>query len=661
MATIQEKIVGLYIAFFNRTGDYAGLNYWQEQALNLGEGQAISILAANFALHPKFKSLYDSLSNKEFVEAIYKNVLGKDGDKEGIDYWVSQLSNGMSRSDMVANFVSSSLDFNPNDSRFSNLSQEDIDTALSRQDFLKNKIIIALDYINTFKEQTNLNQNTDPYNPDSLNSDPAYRASIKVIENITDDKASVEVAKQALEFLKEKNEAIAIINAAEHFTPEDILKVSQQLDIDALHYTNYGLEKFELSNSLIVKALDSNEHWNKDIITYSFNKDIPNSYYDFNGERHSLIDNWQELNSKEKSAVNSVIENLNSFLGTKLQYVNDNGDIRFNKVDMTDSAGFAFYPDDNPDYGGDVFLNNKFSTNQDDYGLNPGEFGIQVISHELGHALGLKHPFEGEYTLPLYEDDRNHSIMSYTDEHNWVPVFTRYGNNIHEDTKLIYSQDYSLYDIAALQTIYGLNDNYNIEDNTYTQQYSDYKIQTIWDAGGIDTLDFSNTIGINTIDLRGGTINSVDEYSLNQLVKYYQDSVNGFDSSWVREIVEEFYNNGELYTGKDNFSIAYGTVIENLKTGRGSDIVTDNSVDNKIYTNGGNDSIYIGNGGFDYIDGGSGEDTVYIDLTKEKFNITQVSSNDYILTAENFGAELVGIENIHLSDSVLYNIQDLIS
>ncbi len=42
------------------------------------------------------------------------------------------------------------------------------------------------------------------------------------------------------------------------------------------------------------------------------------------------------------------------------------------------------------------------------------------------------------------------------------------------------------------------------------------------------------------------------------------------------------YQNGLLYTGKDNFGIAQGVIIENLITGSGNDIVTDNLVDNRI-------------------------------------------------------------------------------
>ena len=92
MATIQQKIAWLYIAFFNRAADKEGLDYWESRASLLGEIVAIKELASGFALHPKFTDLYSGLSNQEFVDTIYKNTLGKAGDSEGIAYWTNQLN-----------------------------------------------------------------------------------------------------------------------------------------------------------------------------------------------------------------------------------------------------------------------------------------------------------------------------------------------------------------------------------------------------------------------------------------------------------------------------------------------------------------------------------------------------------------------------------------
>jgi hypothetical protein len=65
-----------------------------------------------------------------------------------------------------------------------------------------------------------------------------------------------------------------------------------------------------------------------------------------------------------------------------------------------------------------------------------GGSGFEVLLHELGHALGLKHPFEGDVQLPDATDTTSFTVMSYT--HVGGPY-----------------QDFNPYDIAALMFLYG--------------------------------------------------------------------------------------------------------------------------------------------------------------------------------------------------------------
>ena len=43
-----------------------------------------------------------------------------------------------------------------------------------------------------------------------------------------------------------------------------------------------------------------------------------------------------------------------------------------------------------------------------------GTSGYETLLHEIGHALGLGHPFEGRFPLPVAEDNSNNTVMSYT-------------------------------------------------------------------------------------------------------------------------------------------------------------------------------------------------------------------------------------------------------
>ena len=656
MATIKEKIAGLYIAFFDRAGDQEGLDYWVAEANRLGEKEALSQLAAGFASHPKFSALYDHLSNQEFVAAIYINVLGKAGDSEGIAYWTEQLNSGMSRSDMVADFISISLDFNPNDPQYSTLSQEEITTALARQALLQNKVNLSLEFIETLQEKTNLLPTTNPYDPASLDNDPAYKASVKILEDINESSDTLENAQEALALIADKEDAINLINSVPTFSPEAITEAIEQNSMNNLHNVNSGLgESIGVAQEIL--ALDSGIHWESKVVTYSFNKTIPESYQ----ADPTLTNNWHELTEQMQTSVIDIMDTLNTLLDIDLQMVSDGGDIRFNLVDTNqESAGFAFYPSKEYDIGGDIFLSNEFVTDPELLPLTPGKEGYATILHELGHALGLKHPFEEPNTLPSSLDDTNHTLMSYKTAYSINPQFTLDGDTIYLEYTYLYPENYGLYDLETLQSIYGRNTATNLEDNSYSLQFSDQKIVTIWDAGGEDTIDLSNTKGRTTIDLRGGTLNSVDEYSFEEIVNYYQERINRAEfNDWIEMQLGDLYNSDQLYTGANNFAIPKGVIIENIITGSGNDTIIDNSVDNSIVTNGGDDNIYIGNGGFDYIDGGEGVDTLYLDLEREQFTLSEVRDSNYLLIANSFGAQLVGIENLHLQDDVSYPLEDI--
>ena len=214
--SLETKITGLYVAFFNRAADQEGLSYWTNKGKTVqmrGENASnvLKELSAGFATHPTFISTYAHLGNKAFVEAIYKNSLGRDGDGEGIVYWTGKIDHGMSRSDMVATFVELSLVTELSKENYPNLTDEELAVAQIRQDLISNKAEVAQVFTTQLDTLSNVSDNQNP------EGDPAYQASIKILSGVTYEERTKICA---LGFLKEfannnDTEGIENINSME--------------------------------------------------------------------------------------------------------------------------------------------------------------------------------------------------------------------------------------------------------------------------------------------------------------------------------------------------------------------------------------------------------------------------------------------------------------
>jgi hypothetical protein len=79
----------LYQAAFNRTPDAVGLGFWIN---SLDKGLGLSDIAAAFLTQAEFKTAYgSSQSNLELVTRFYQNILGRDPEAAGRDFWVGKL------------------------------------------------------------------------------------------------------------------------------------------------------------------------------------------------------------------------------------------------------------------------------------------------------------------------------------------------------------------------------------------------------------------------------------------------------------------------------------------------------------------------------------------------------------------------------------------
>lgn len=89
--TNVDPVTRLYRAYFLRIPDRDGLVYWIGKRRT---GTSLTTISQSFATSNEFKVTYGPLTNRAFVERIYQNILGRDGEPSGITYWTGELDSG---------------------------------------------------------------------------------------------------------------------------------------------------------------------------------------------------------------------------------------------------------------------------------------------------------------------------------------------------------------------------------------------------------------------------------------------------------------------------------------------------------------------------------------------------------------------------------------
>ena len=90
MATNTETTVQqLYVAYFSRPADVAGLAYWKNILATNPDGY--QMISANFAASAEYKAMYAGQDNRAVVSTVYEHLFGRPAETAGVDYWAKML------------------------------------------------------------------------------------------------------------------------------------------------------------------------------------------------------------------------------------------------------------------------------------------------------------------------------------------------------------------------------------------------------------------------------------------------------------------------------------------------------------------------------------------------------------------------------------------
>lgn len=249
-------------------------------------------------------------------------------------------------------------------------------------------------------------------------------------------------------------------------------------------------------------------------------------------------------------------------------------------------------------YMGRVLINTTYmETNVVDY---------ELYVHEIGHVLGMKHGFQhadasgnsgqGPY-LPALEDNDRNTLMSYTD----VVTYNQ--------------KEFSPFDLATLQYLYGVSPKANPINNYYYANSLAHSI--LWDGAGVDTLSARGEMQPVTLYLEPGYWGFVGQKA-------------------------------SMISASGQVTISFGTQIEEVIGGLASDRLFGNALDNFMEGDRGNDTL----------DGGAGRDTAFFPGTLNQFNISKNGDSYQVQTRPEreamYGNEgtdtLINIERLRFID-----------
>ncbi len=355
-----------------------------------------------------------------------------------------------------------------------------------------------------------------------------------------------------------------------------------------------------------IRSLTGNgfqNRWNKHtdkgspvVVTYSFGNS--KAAYETSGFK-----GYESWSPAHKAEIRKALKKWEEASGITFVEVPDSqiGDIRFAMVDLTGRknatgdqvSGFGYFPgwgveqandkfvsvNSHANIGGDIFLHSQYyAANAGE--LAPGSRGFSIVLHEIGHAIGFKHPFEGTPKITPSHDNGAYTVMSYDRPRST----TELGTVDKAASKLIYGPAKASIDAKFVQSTNTLVQKTGRKDDDIAGSHLKDKIVLRKGDDRSFGLDRNDKLlgGDGDDKLFGGNDN---------------DTLKGGGGS------------DRLFGGGKNDSLDGGRGPDLLKGEDGKDMLDGGSKSDTLAGGAGND-LLLGGSSKDTIEGGSGKDRI---------------------------------------------------